>query len=58
MSFLFGGQLSTNQIVLQFMQNFKVSFPVWAGIKIYSGPKEEMELDLIPAKIGYGTMKM
>ena len=55
MSFLFGGQISTDQLVLQFMQIFKVSFPVWAGIEINSSPKEEMELELIPANIGYGT---
>ena len=44
MSFLYGGQLSTNKLVLQFVQIFIVSFPVWAGIKINSSP-------------GNGTMK-
>ena len=58
MSFLFGGQLSTDQLVLQFVHIFKVSFPVWAGIKINSRTKEEMKLELIPAKIRHRTMKM
>ena len=34
MSFLSGGQLSTDKLVLQFVYIFIVSFPVWAGIKI------------------------
>ena len=38
MSFLSGGQLSTDKLVLQFVHNIIVSFPVWAGIKINSSP--------------------
>ena len=33
MSFLSGGQLSTDKLVLQFVHIFIVLFPVWAGIK-------------------------
>ena len=36
MSFLSGGQLSTDKLVVQFVYIFTVSF--WAGIKINSNP--------------------
>ena len=57
MSFLFGGQLSTDKLILQLVYIFIVPFPVWAGIKINSS-KQEMELELIPAETRYGTIKM
>ena len=41
MSFLPGGQSSTNKLVLQFVYIFIVPFPVWAGIKINSSPKRK-----------------
>ena len=36
MSFLYGGQLSTETLVLQFVFIFIASFPAWAGIIINS----------------------
>ena len=32
MSFLFGGQISTDKLILQLVYVFIVPFPVWAGI--------------------------
>ena len=46
MSFLYGGQSSTDKLILQLVYIFIVPFPVWAGLKS------------IPAQTGYGTMKM
>ena len=57
MSFLSGGQLSTDKLVLQFVYIFRVSFPVWAGIKIKSSSTRKWK-KLIPAQTGNGTMKM
>ena len=34
MSFLSGGQLSTDKLVLQFVHIFIIQFPVWAGINL------------------------
>ena len=34
MSFLSGGQLSTDKLVLQFVYIFIIPFPVWAGVKL------------------------
>ena len=36
MSFLTGGQPPTDKLVLEFVNIFIVSIPVWAGIKINS----------------------
>ena len=41
MPFLSGGQLSTENLVLQFVYIFIISFPVRAGIKINSSPNRK-----------------
>ena len=38
MPFLSEGYLSTDKLVLQFVHNIIVSFPVWAEIQINSSP--------------------
>ena len=52
MFFLPGGQSPTDKLVLQFVYIFIVLFTVWAGIKNLSQPKQDMELELTPAKTG------
>ena len=46
MSFLFGGQLSTDKLISQFVYIFIVPFPVW------------VEINLIPAQTGNGIIDM
>ena len=41
MSFLPGGQSTTDKLVLQFLYIFIVSFPVWAGIKTNFSPNRK-----------------
>ena len=41
MSFLFGGQLSSDKLFLHFVFIFIVLFPVWARIKINSSPNRK-----------------
>ena len=57
MSFPSGGQLPTDNPVLQFVYNFLVPFPVWTGIKINSSPNRKWK-KIITAQTGNGTMKM
>ena len=68
MSFLFGGQLSTEKIILQFLYIFIVLFTVWAGINFDSSPicvhfKASFPVWAgikirIPAQTGNGTIKV
>ena len=57
MSFLFGGHLSTDKLILQFLYIFIVPFPVWAGIILIQFPVW-LEFILIPAQTENEAMKM
>ena len=62
MSYTYEGQLSTDKDDRKFGHILEhmlmIPFPVLAGTKINSSQKQEMELKLIPAQTGNGTMKM
>ena len=45
------------QLILPFVYILIVLFPLLAGINLFQ-PKQEMELELMSAKTGNGTMKM
>ena len=51
MSFLYGGQLSTDKLILHFVLIFIVPFPVWAGIDFILFPVWAGFV-LIPAQTG------